>query len=46
MNDGNVSALIRRAKQDGHAVLATELREWQLPAGISTTAVRAEMAAR
>ncbi len=33
VNDDNVDALIRRAEQDGHRVLATELREWQAPCG-------------
>ena len=33
VNDQNVWALIRRAEQDGHTVLATELREWQSPCG-------------
>jgi hypothetical protein len=31
VNDGNVFALIKRAEQDGHTVLAEELREWQAP---------------
>lgn len=31
VNDDNVFALIRRAEQDGHTVLAQELREWQSP---------------
>lgn len=29
VTDANVSALIRRAEQDQHSILATELREWQ-----------------
>jgi len=33
VNDGNVDALIRRAVQDGHTVLAIELREWQATCG-------------
>jgi hypothetical protein len=33
VTDGNVAALIRRAEQDGHPILATELREWQAPCG-------------
>lgn len=33
VNDDNVEALIRRAEADGRQVLATELREWQLPCG-------------
>ena len=31
VNDDNVFELIRRAEQDGHPVLAQELREWQAP---------------
>ncbi len=31
VNDGNVDALIKRAEQDRHPVLATELREWRAP---------------
>jgi len=31
VTDDNVNALIRRADQDGHTILATELREWQAP---------------
>ena len=31
VNDDNVFDLIRRAEQDGRAVLAQELREWQAP---------------
>lgn len=31
VNDGNVFELIARAEQDGHPVLAQELREWQAP---------------
>jgi hypothetical protein len=44
VNDDNVDALIRRAEQDEHRVLATELREWQaacgrdLPSTIAPTA--------
>jgi hypothetical protein len=33
VNDDNVDALIRRAEQDEHRVLATELREWQAACG-------------
>jgi hypothetical protein len=33
VTDDNVWALIRRAEQDGHTILATELREWQAPCG-------------
>jgi hypothetical protein len=33
VNDDNVDALIRRAEQDDHRVLATELREWQAACG-------------
>lgn len=31
VNDDNVEALARRAEQDGHSILATELREWAAP---------------
>lgn len=31
VNDGNVDALIRRAEQDRHTLLSTELREWRAP---------------
>ncbi len=31
VDDDNVFELIRRAEQDGHTVLAQELREWQSP---------------
>ncbi|WOB10828.1 hypothetical protein [Piscinibacter gummiphilus] len=31
VNDDNVFALIERAERDRHAILATELREWQAP---------------
>lgn len=33
VNDDNVDALIRRAEQDDHRVLANELREWQAACG-------------
>jgi hypothetical protein len=33
VNEDNVEALIRRAEQDEHRVLATELREWQAACG-------------
>jgi hypothetical protein len=33
VNDDNVDALIRRAEQDDHRMLATELREWQAACG-------------
>jgi hypothetical protein len=29
VNDANVDALVRRAEQDGHGILAQELREWK-----------------
>jgi hypothetical protein len=29
VTDGNVDALVRRAEQDGHTILAQELREWK-----------------
>jgi hypothetical protein len=38
VTDDNVDALIRRAEQDGHSVLATELREWQAPCGMGEPA--------
>ncbi|MBO9689890.1 MAG: hypothetical protein J7598_25080 [Mitsuaria chitosanitabida] len=31
VTDANVDALARRAEQDGHPILATELREWKAP---------------
>lgn len=31
VTEDNVDALIRRAKGDGHPVLAEELREWRAP---------------
>lgn len=31
VNDDNVEALAKRADQDGHPILATELREWASP---------------
>jgi hypothetical protein len=31
VNDDNVFALIDRAEQDGHTMLAQQLREWQSP---------------
>jgi hypothetical protein len=29
VTDANVDALVRRAEQDGHGILAQELREWK-----------------
>lgn len=31
VTEANVDALARRAEQDGHPVLATELKEWKAP---------------
>lgn len=31
VNDDNVEPLAKRAEQDGHSILATELREWAAP---------------
>lgn len=31
VTDRNVDELARRAEQDGHPILATELREWKAP---------------
>lgn len=31
VNDRNVDELARRAEEDGHPILATELREWKAP---------------
>jgi hypothetical protein len=31
VTDANAEELARRAEQDGHTILATELREWQAP---------------
>lgn len=31
VTDDNVDALAQRAEQDGHPILATELREWKAP---------------
>jgi hypothetical protein len=33
VTEANVEALIRRAEEDKHPVLAAELREWQAPCG-------------
>ena len=33
VNDDNVEALIARAEQDGHTVLAQEMREWRSRCG-------------
>lgn len=31
VNERNADELARRAEQDGHPILATELREWKAP---------------
>jgi hypothetical protein len=44
VNDDNVFALIAIAKQDGHQLLETELREWQAPCSDSDDGPRPTMA--
>jgi hypothetical protein len=44
VTDENVDALVRRAEQDGHSVLAQELREWKAscsPRSVTPNAQRA-----
>lgn len=38
VNEDNVKALLHRAEQDGHGVLAEELREWAAGCGAPRTA--------
>ena len=44
VNDDNVFALIAIAKQDGHQVIETALREWQAPCSDSKDGPRPTMA--
>lgn len=44
VNDENVFALIAIARQDGHQVIETALREWQAPCSDSNDGPRPTMA--